>query len=96
MLGGSEDPDAAGAVLDDSKDVNVRAVAQVGGPYRRYQRTATAITSRGNRKPANTEDEPDDVTESVSRPPRSTNAAEPQIAVLLSWLGGSGKPSSLS
>ena len=34
-------------------------------PYRRYQRTAIEITSAGNRKPANTEDEPDDVTQPV-------------------------------
>jgi hypothetical protein len=46
-------------------------------PYRRYQRTAIEITSGGNRKPANTEDEPDDVTKPGSRPPRSTNATEP-------------------
>jgi hypothetical protein len=26
MLGGSEDPDAPGAVFDDGKDVNLRAV----------------------------------------------------------------------
>jgi hypothetical protein len=31
MLGGSEDPDAAGAVLDDGKDVDLRAVEQAGG-----------------------------------------------------------------
>src|SRR5260221_7002619 len=31
MLGGSEEPDAAGAVLDDGKDVDLRAVEQVGG-----------------------------------------------------------------
>jgi len=31
MLGGSEDPDAAGAVLDDGKDVDLRGVEQVGG-----------------------------------------------------------------
>jgi hypothetical protein len=31
MLGGSEDPDAAGAVLDDGQDVDLRAVEQVGG-----------------------------------------------------------------
>lgn len=29
---------------------------------RKYQRTATAITSRGNRRPANTEGKPEDVT----------------------------------
>jgi hypothetical protein len=31
MLGGSEDLDAAGAVLDDGQDVDLRAVEQVGG-----------------------------------------------------------------
>jgi len=31
MPGGSEDPDAAGAVLNDSQDVGLRAVEQVGG-----------------------------------------------------------------
>jgi hypothetical protein len=31
MLGGSEDPDAAGAVLDHGQDVDLRAVEQVGG-----------------------------------------------------------------
>jgi hypothetical protein len=29
--GGSEDPDAAGAVLDDGQDVDRRAIEQVGG-----------------------------------------------------------------
>ena len=50
-------------------------------PYRWYQRIATEITSGGNRKQANTEDEPDDVTEPVSRPPRSTNATVPSKAI---------------
>jgi hypothetical protein len=31
MLGGSEDPDAAGAVLDDGQDAGLRAVEQPGG-----------------------------------------------------------------
>jgi hypothetical protein len=31
MLGGSEDPDAAGAVLDDGKDGDLGAVEQGGG-----------------------------------------------------------------
>ena len=31
MFGGSGDPDAAGAVLDDGQDVDLRAVEQVGG-----------------------------------------------------------------
>ena len=31
MLGGSEDPDAAGAVLDNGQDVDLRAVEQAGG-----------------------------------------------------------------
>jgi hypothetical protein len=31
MLGGSEDPDAAGAVLDDGQDVDLRAIEQAGG-----------------------------------------------------------------
>src|SRR5450631_3903088 len=35
------------------------------------------MTSRGNRKPANTDDELDDVTTSFSRPPRSANATLP-------------------
>src|ERR1035438_2647226 len=35
------------------------------------------MTSGGNRKPAKTETEPDGVTSSVSRSPRSTNATVP-------------------
>jgi hypothetical protein len=31
MLGGTQDPYAAGAVLDQGKDVDLRAVEQVGG-----------------------------------------------------------------
>ena len=31
MPGGSEDPDAAGAMLDDGQDVDFGAVEQVGG-----------------------------------------------------------------
>ena len=46
-------------------------------PYRRYQRTATEMTSGGNRKPAKDETEPDAVTSPVSRSPRSTNATVP-------------------
>ena len=42
----------------------VRAVDGILGTHN--QRTATEITSRGNRKPANIEDEPDDVTTPVS------------------------------
>ena len=42
-----------------------------------YQRTATAITSRGNRKPANTEDLTDDVTRPVCRPLPPANATVP-------------------
>jgi hypothetical protein len=49
----------------------------VDKPYRRYQRTATVMTSGGNRKPAKVETEPDDVTSPVSRSPRSTNATVP-------------------
>src|SRR5215467_6341793 len=50
-------------------DPRRRARNSADSPYRRYQRTATAITSLGNRKPANTEYEPDDATGPVSRPP---------------------------
>jgi hypothetical protein len=46
---------------------------------RARQRTATAITSRGNRKPANTEVEPEDITPPVSRSLRSANATLPVI-----------------
>ena len=49
----------------------------VGRRYRRYQRTAIEMTSEVNRKPANTEDEPDDVTKPVPRPTRSTIATVP-------------------
>src|SRR5450755_2258402 len=47
------------------------------------------MTSRGNRKPANTEDEPGDVTTSVSRRSRSGNATVPvpDHAELVSTLG---------
>jgi hypothetical protein len=31
MLGGAKDPDAARAVLDDGQDIDLGAVAQVGG-----------------------------------------------------------------
>ena len=31
MLSGSEDPDAASAVLNDGQDVDLRAIEQVGG-----------------------------------------------------------------
>src|SRR6266550_744127 len=53
------------------------STSRYDSPYRKYQRTATEITSGGNRKPANTEDEPDDVTTPVSSLPRSTNATVP-------------------
>jgi len=46
-------------------------------PYRRYQRTASEITSRGNRKPAKTELVPDAVAPPVSSHPRPTNATVP-------------------
>ena len=44
----------------------------------RYQRTATADHPPRNRKPANAEDERDDVTAPVSRPLRSANATVPR------------------
>jgi len=55
---------------------------------RRYQRTAIAITSRGNRNPANTEDSIDDVTTPVVLRRRSINATEPLqvFAVMLGQL----------
>src|SRR5260221_13466855 len=46
-------------------------------PYRGYQRTATEITSRGNRKPAKAELMAGAVTGPVSRRPRSANATVP-------------------
>ena len=57
MPGGSEDPDAAGAVLDDGQDVDLRAVEQAGGEEVQRQdplrlgpeelRPARAIPARG-------------------------------------------------
>ena len=41
------------------------------------------MNSGGNRKPANTEDEPDDITTPVSRSLRSANASLPVIAPIL-------------
>ena len=48
----------------------------VGRPYRRYHRTATEITSRGNLKPANAEAD-EDVMTPVSCPARWLNATVP-------------------
>jgi hypothetical protein len=31
MPGGSEDPDAASAVLDDGQDIDLRAIEEIGG-----------------------------------------------------------------
>jgi len=69
MLGGSEDPDAAGAVLDDGKDVDLRAVEQVGGEEVQRQdplrlgpkelRPARAIPARSPVDPGAVEDLPD-------------------------------------
>ena len=69
MLGGSEDPDAAGAVLDDGKDVDLRAVEQVGGEEVQRQdplrlgpeelRPARAIPARSPVDPGALEDLPD-------------------------------------
>jgi hypothetical protein len=69
MLGSSEDPDAAGAVLDDGKDVDRRAVEQVGGeevqcqdPLRlgpQERRPARAIPARSPVDPGALEDLPD-------------------------------------
>jgi hypothetical protein len=49
----------------------------VGQPAPEVPADGDPITSRGNRKPANTEDLPDDVTEPVSRRLRSANATLP-------------------
>src|SRR5258707_13386876 len=57
-------------------------------PSRRYQRTATEITSRGNRKPAKAELMPGAVTGPVSSRPRSANATVPFIPDQGETLGG--------
>ena len=66
----------------------------IGQAIGRYQRTA--ITSRGNRKPANTEVTPRVVTEPVSGPPRSDNATEPKRSTYfpcgLNWARIGGVP----
>src|SRR5258706_13054080 len=69
MLGGSEEPDAAGAVLDDGKDVDLRAVEQVGGEEVQRQdplrlgpkelRPAQATPARSPVDPGTLEDLPD-------------------------------------
>ncbi len=78
-LGGEAlDPPVDGHVIDGDTALGHQLLAiAVGQAIAQVQRTATEITSRGNLKPANTEDEPDDITTPVSCPPRSTNATVP-------------------
>lgn len=45
MLGGSEDPDAAGAVLNGGNDLGLRPVEQPGGPMSLASRSSSFISS---------------------------------------------------
>jgi transaldolase len=64
-------------------------------PYRKYQRTASEITSGGNRKPANAEVEPGEVTRPVSLLPRSHNATVPPPQPEI-WMTPLGVPATTS
>jgi hypothetical protein len=84
VLGGAEDPDPAGAVLDDGQDVDLGAVEQVGGEEVQLRdplglrsqelSPARAVPARRRVDPGTLEDLPD-------RGRRYRDAAPGQFAV---------------
>ncbi len=89
MLGGSEDPDAAGAVLNGGKDVDRRAVEQAGGEEVQRQdplrlgpeelRPVRAIPARSPADPGALEDLPDSGRRHGDAQPRQL-AVDPPVS----------------